>query len=200
LEAASTLFHAFDPNQPVGHLSGNLPHWRQEGRTYFVTFRTADSLPQEKLDQWLTQRAEWLRSNPEPHSEAQRGEYWESFPARYHHWLDQGYGSCVLKRPRLQAIIENALGYFGGERYQLDEFVVMPNHVHALVTPLGKHLLSSIIHSWKSFTASQINAALGQHGAFWQKESFDHIVRSTGSLEKFRQYIRDNPKIVVAKK
>jgi hypothetical protein len=66
LEAASTLFNAFDPDLPVGHLSGNLPHWRQESRTYFVTFRTADSLPQEKLDQWLMQRAEWSHSNPEP--------------------------------------------------------------------------------------------------------------------------------------
>jgi hypothetical protein len=46
LAAASTLFNAFDPDLPVGHLCGNLPHWRQESRTYCVTFRTADSLPQ----------------------------------------------------------------------------------------------------------------------------------------------------------
>jgi REP element-mobilizing transposase RayT len=78
--------------------------------------------------------------------------------------------------------------------------VVMPNHVHVLLSPLGEQLLSGIVHSWKSFTASQINAALGRQGAFWQKESFDHIVRSAASLEKFRQYIRDNPKNVVAKK
>jgi REP element-mobilizing transposase RayT len=76
----------------------------------------------------------------------------------------------------------------------------MPNHVHAIVAPLGEHLLSSIVHSLKSFTANKINEALGRCGAFWQKESFDHIVRSTDSLEKFRRYIRDNPKSVLAKK
>jgi REP element-mobilizing transposase RayT len=75
----------------------------------------------------------------------------------------------------------------------------MPNHVHALVTPLGAHLLSPILRSWKSFTAKKINASLGRSGAFWQKESFDHIVRSTASLGKFRQYILENPQSVVAK-
>ena len=76
----------------------------------------------------------------------------------------------------------------------------MPNHVHAIVTPLGEHLLSSIVHSWKSFTANQINNALNRRGAFWQKESFDHIVRSTDSLDKFRKYIRENPKNMAARK
>jgi hypothetical protein len=29
----------FDPNEPIENAAGNLPHWRQEGVTYFVTFR-----------------------------------------------------------------------------------------------------------------------------------------------------------------
>ena len=72
--------------------------------------------------------------------------------------------------------------------------------LHVLVAPLGRHFLSGIVHPGKSSTATEINAASAQHGAFWQKESFDHIVRSAAALEKFRQYIRDNPKNIVAKK
>jgi hypothetical protein len=68
-----------------------------------------------------------------------------------------------------------------------------------LVAPLGRHFLSGIVHSGKSSTATESDAALGQRGAFWQKESFDHIVRSAASLEKVRRYIRDNPKNIVAK-
>ena len=194
-DAASTFFQAFDRTKPVANLSGNLPHWRQSGTTYFVTFRTADSLPKEKLDQWEAERVEWMRTHPEPHSDADRREYYERFPERLQHWLDQGYGACVLARPELKKIFEDALRHFDGDRYQLGEFVVMPNHVHALVTPLNEHELSSILHSWKSYTATAINKRLGQAGAFWQKESFDHIVRSPASLEKFAQYIRDNPKV-----
>lgn len=65
-DVASTLLNAFDPSEPIGSLSGNLPHWRQDGTTYFVTFRTADSLPQEKLRQWVVEREEWLRENLDP--------------------------------------------------------------------------------------------------------------------------------------
>jgi REP element-mobilizing transposase RayT len=194
LEAASTFFNPFDPSEPIANLYGNLPHWRQDGATYFVTFRTADSLPQEKLRRWLEERSEWMRKNPEPHSETQRHEYWERFPARFQYWLDQGYGACVLVQERLRLMVENALCYFDGDRYELRDYVVMPNHVHAIIAPLGAHLLSSIIHSWKSFTANKINQALNLRGAFWQKESFDHIVRSSESLEKFREYIEVNRK------
>ena len=96
--------------------------------------------------------------------------------------------------PALRDIVESALHHFDGQRYELDEHVVMPNHIHVIVTPFGENLLSAIIHSWKSFTALKINSRLKQPGRLWQKESFDHIVRSADSLAKFRQYIRDNPK------
>jgi REP element-mobilizing transposase RayT len=149
--------------------------------------------------QWIDEREEWLRENKEPHSGAQRREYWERFPARLQYWLDQGYGACVLRQSTLRAMVEDALRHFDRDRYRLDEFVVMPNHVHVIVTPLNSYLLTSIVHSWKSFTAKRINAVLRQSGTFWQKESFDHIVRNGDSLEKFRDYIHNNPKSVIAK-
>jgi REP element-mobilizing transposase RayT len=191
-EAACALFQAFDANEPVANLSGNLPHWRQSGTTYFVTFRNADSLPKGKLEQWENERAEWMRTHPEPHSDDDRRDYYERFPLRFQHWLDQGYGACALTRPDLKQIVEDALRHFNGDRYQLGEFIVMPNHIHVVVTPLNGHELSSILHSWKSYTAGEINRRLNQRGAFWQKESFDHVVRSPASLEMFNEYIRNN--------
>ena len=56
----------------------------------------------------------------------------------------------------VRKIVENALRHFDGNRYALDEFAVASNHVHVLVTPLGEHDLSEILHSWKSFTAHEI--------------------------------------------
>ncbi len=194
-DAASTLlFHAFDRSKPSANLSGNLPHWRQDGTTYFITFRTADSLPQEKLERWERERAEWMRAHPEPHTDTERRDYFERFPERFQRWLDQGHGACVLARLELKDVVEKALRHFDGERYELGEFVVMPNHVHALLTPIDGNELSAILHSWKSYTAKVINKRLGQSGTFWQKESFDHIVRSPASLDRFAEYIRDNPK------
>ena len=54
----------------------------------------------------------------------------------------------------------------------------MPNHVHLLVCLLGDTDLLKQCRSWKKFTAGKINQVLGQTGRFWQKESFDHLVRS----------------------
>ena len=65
LEAA----HFFNPYAAIDMREATLPHWRQEGVTYFVTFRLADSLPAEKIDPWRRERQEWLNKHPEPWKE-----------------------------------------------------------------------------------------------------------------------------------
>ncbi len=184
----------FDPNAQVVVRRGKLPHWRQEGVIYFVTFRLADSLPQAKLD-WLQREKElWLRLNPEPRSECQRRQYDERFTQVIDCWLDAGYGSCILARPDCKSVMESTLAHFDGTRYELGEFVVMSNHVHVIVAPINGHQLNQILHSWKSFTAHAFNRLLHSSGRIWRQESFDHIVRSAEHLAKFEAYIRNNPK------
>ncbi len=186
-------FTPFDPNMPVGKASRHLPHWKQEGCTFFVTFRLGDSIPKDKLVQWQTELQEWLRQHPEPRTPEQEMEYAELFAERFHRWLDDCRGECWLKRPALSTIVEEALRFFDGQRYWLGHFVVMPNHVHCLVRPLGEHTLSDILHSWKSFAAKKMNAVLGREGKVWQDESFNCIVRDVPQLEQFSRYIQENP-------
>ncbi len=171
----------------------NLPHWRQEGTTYFVTFRLADSVPAARIKQFLAEREEWLALHPEPRLEADDREYHEKFANRLEKWLDAGAGSCVLRQSQAAGKVAAALRHFDGERYVLGHFVVMPNHVHVLVRPLAGHTLSEILKSWKSFTAREINQSLGRTGTLWQDESFDHVVRTPQALEQFAEYIRQNP-------
>ena len=192
-ETPALLFTPFDASAPVAIYGRHLPHWRQDGATYFVTFRLADSIPQDKLRQWEQEMKEWLEKNPEPHSAEQKADYHERFTEKFHRWLDAGMGECLLQRPELSAIVENALRHFDGERYALGHYVVMPNHVHVVVRLLQGHLLKEITHSWKSFTAHELNKVLGRSGKFWQDESFDCIVRNEAQLEKIGFYIRENP-------
>jgi hypothetical protein len=129
VEAASRRFSAlhdcddeigyFDPSAPLANLDGNLPHFRQEAVTYFVIFRTADSIPQAKLEQWLAERQQWLSSHPKPRSPETKREYFKLFPERIQHWLDAGYGECLLSRPELLQVVVDALNHFAGERYDL---------------------------------------------------------------------------------
>ena len=74
----------------------------------------------------------------------------------------------------------------------------MPNHVHALFRPLEKsdghyHALQTILHSLKRHTARQANKVLGREGAFWQHESYDHVVRDQKEWERIVAYVINNP-------
>jgi REP element-mobilizing transposase RayT len=189
----SNEFQPFHPWEEIETTHRHLPHWQQEGTTYFITFRLNDSIPQEKLVQWEAERSQWLTSHPEPWDETTTAEYSKLFPQRRQQWLDSGYGRGLLKLPAIAEVVRSALRYFDEKRYLLDEFVLMPNHVHVLVKPLPGYDLSSILHSWKSFTAKAINQVIGGTGAVWQDESYDHIVRSEDQLNFYRRYIRENP-------
>jgi REP element-mobilizing transposase RayT len=184
----------FDPHSEYQTARRNLPHWQQEAVTYFVTFHLGDSLPVEKLAALKEEKNLWLDANRPPLSALQVKEYHQRFSARIQRWLDSGYGSCVLARPEILNLVENALRFFEGDRYVLGEHVVMPNHVHALVEPRSHYTLTSILHSWKSFSANQINRITRSHGPVWHQESFDRIVRSPAHYNRIQEYIRANAK------
>ncbi len=74
-------------------------------------------------------------------------------------------------------IVATTLTHFDGNRYDLAAWCVMPNHVHAIVRPRDGHDLHKILHSWKSYSAQQINRLLQRSGQFWQSEYYDHIIR-----------------------
>ena len=199
-------FELFDPEADVRVTAGNLPHWYQPGVTYFITFRTDDSLPTEVADLWYRRRNDWLqRHGMDPSvpnwsaglrklTEKQQHEFHNTFSTEFMDHLDTGHGACVLKRPELARIVADSLRHFDGQRYHLGDFVVMPNHVHVLTGLLGETDVEKLCYSWKKYMATQINRALEQKGRFWQEESFDHLVRSPEQFAHFQRYIADNPK------
>jgi REP element-mobilizing transposase RayT len=76
--------------------------------------------------------------------------------------------------------------------YQLHSFVLMPNHVHLLVTPRVE--VSKTTQSLKRFTARQCNLILGLTGRpFWQDESYDRLVRNDTEFQRIARYIEVNP-------
>ena len=76
--------------------------------------------------------------------------------------------ACCDNRARRASWLAN-LRHFDRDRYLLDAYVVMPNHVHALVEPIGQHSMADILRSWKSFTANAINRALDRRGTVWMR-------------------------------
>ncbi len=192
--SAARSFRAFDPLAEVSLQKRHPPHREQTGCAYFVTFRLADSVAQETLGQWAEERTAWLQSHPEPWDWTTTREYMRVCEESRESWLDRGHGSCLLREPCAAGIVEGALRFFDGERYVLDHFVVMPNHVHLIVKPLAGYGLSAILHSWRSFMANSLNRELRRKGTVWMAESFDTLLRDWDHLENCREYIAANPR------
>ena len=201
-----TMFELFDPEAGVRIEKGaSQPHWYQPGVSYFVTFRTEDSMPVEVSRRWYAQRADWLqrhgismanrnwREQLDRLDVALRREFHETFSRQYLEALDKGYGACVLRQKELSQIVAKSLLHFDGVRYHMGDFVVMPNHVHLMVCLLGETDIEAQCTSWKRFTAKQINQELQDKGRFWQEESFDHLIRSPEQFEAIQRYIAKNP-------
>jgi REP element-mobilizing transposase RayT len=103
-------------------------------------------------------------------------------------------GPSYLKQPDIAELMIGAL-YDGDarfRRYSLHAFVVMPNHVHLLVTP--QVAATRWLGPLKGFTAYAANKVLGIVGRpFWQDESYDHLVRNNKEFERILNYIEWNP-------
>ncbi len=99
----------------------------------------------------------------------------------------------MLRQPELAKVVAESLQKFDGDRYELTDFVVMPNHVHLLAAFPNEEAMLKQCENWKHYQAVQINREIGSSGRFWQQDGFDHLVRSPEQFEHFRRYIADNP-------
>ncbi len=93
-----------------------------------------------------------------------------------------------------------------------DAFVIMPNHIHAMIVvgaalalppnptarkkgaASGAPTLANVIRAFKSISAIQVNRVLSRHGQpFWQRNYYEHIIRDEHELNRIREYVQNNP-------
>ncbi len=152
-----------------------LPHLHAIGQPLFVTFRLYDSLPPNR---------------PFPVANVTAGEAFVAMDRL----LDQARcGPAFLRQPAAAQLVMASLER-GAElgHYDMHCWVIMPNHVHLLITPRVD--VSKLLCSLKSATARQANTLLGRSGQpFWQEESYDHLVRDGDEFRRIRRHIENNP-------
>ena len=120
------------------------------------------------------------------------------------------YGNLVLEEWQKSAAIRNEI--------ELDEFVLMPNHIHAIIfihssgerlfadqllddqssTKPNKHLkpksLGALVAGFKSSVTAKINTQRNSPGqAIWQRNYYDRVLRDESELLRAREYIINNP-------
>lgn len=158
------LFKAGKENDlMISRTRGYLRHLLSPNGTYFLTFRLDDSLPAKLLIRWKNelQLAKSLQKDPKSIKELD-----QAYFSKIEKYLDTNYGSCWLKNPRIASLVVSALRYYHGQRYDLQSWTIMPNHVHGLYSVSEYTRLGSILQDWKSFTAHQANKLLCRSGRF----------------------------------
>ena len=137
------------------HSRGYLPHFDGGVIAQTITFRLADSLPQKGVEKWKRDLTQVAHMNAE-----------SALRKRVDAYLDQGYGACALRDARVATMVQDSLFHFDSERYWLSAWVIMPNHVHLLLTPRIEGSLSKIMKDLKSFTSREANKILVRRGQF----------------------------------
>ena len=162
----------------VTYYQRNLPHWHPSAKDLFVTWRLYGSLPHNLIAALKARK--WFS----------HGRHFREFDAS----LDSlKFGPAWLKQAPIASLVVAKMKHVQQlGMCQIHAYVVMPNHVHALVEPAGP--LEKITRSIKGPTAREANLMLGRTGdQFWQTESFDHWVRNSAEFERIRSYIEANP-------
>jgi REP element-mobilizing transposase RayT len=152
-----------------------LPHLEVIGQSQFITFRLHDSLPP------------W---RPFPAANLTSGQAFLTMDRL----LDQARcGPTFLRQQAIAEIVLASLKHGSKiEQYELHAWVIMPNHLHLLLTPRVR--LSKLLGSLKAVTGKRANLLLQRTGrAFWQDESYDHLVRSGDEFRRIERYIENNP-------
>lgn len=187
-------FRGLHPDFPIRMYQRHLPHWRQDGATYAVTFRQADSIPQEQLRTLKRWRDVWEQQHPEPRSELEWKRFAQEISNQTERWMDEGYGSCVFRQPKFSEMMSNSLLHFQNRHHFTSCFTVMANHVHAVIRPLTGFELEDCLQRIKQYVSLRVNQFLEREGALWEEESHDRIVRDEEHLWNVVQYIGRNPK------
>lgn len=152
------------------HSRGYLPHLDCPGLVQAVTFRLADSLP----DAVLLRLRDQGHGKPSPQSIALA--------------LDEGHGACLLGEPAHAARVQDVLLNRDGLDYRLLAWVIMPNHVHAVIETMAHCPLARVVGAWKSVTARRLG-----RGRIWQPDYFDRFVRDDRHLAAVIAYVEQNP-------
>ncbi|MFP4600833.1 MAG: transposase [Persicimonas sp.] len=154
---------------------GYLPHIHAD-RGQTITLRLHDSLPVAAYKRMLA-----MADSP-----SERSRLTERF-------LDEGRGSCILKRPEVAEIVRDSILWSDGKKYDLKDWIIMPNHAHVSYDN-GRKKPTRVAGEIKSFTSNEIlKVCDDQEAPIWLPGTFDRYIRDAAHDFNVQCYIWFNP-------
>lgn len=187
---------------PAHFYHRKLPHYQPAEATFFVTFRLAGSIPKDVIRRLrenhqlikkgiLAQKDLTDKEKRELQYVAQKQLFADTDA-----FLDTNPNEPYwLKEKAVAEIVSEAIHYRDMKQYDLQAYTIMPNHVHMMMTLLpDAPVLFKVMQHLKRNVAKMSNKVLGRTGlAFWEDESYDHVVRDEKEFYRILNYILRNP-------
>ncbi|MBI2471042.1 MAG: transposase [Planctomycetes bacterium] len=193
----------------------NMPHIQPGGATFFVTFRLAGSLSKEVVLKLKEERVENERLLHKLKDEKERKKEIDDQRKLYFGKFDEildkaASGQNWLKDEQIAKVVADAIRLHDKKEYDLLAYCIMPNHAHMVFTlrcdyvssaraearatsTTSRYIMTDILRLIKGSTAHEANKILNRTGAFWQHESYDHVVRDEKELNRIIWYTINNP-------
>lgn len=192
----------------------HLPHYQPPGCTFFVTFRLTGSLPLYVIQKLKAEHEAQLKLISGIEDQKVKKEQYRNYQTSYFEKFDS-----ILDKYRSKARwliqhavaekVKEAIHFYDGNTYELIAYTIMPNHVHMVFTPINvgrfsesptsgrngvsTYIVAKILQDLKKYTSHECNKILNRSGAFWQHESYDHVVRDEDELSRIVEYVLNNP-------
>ncbi len=181
----------------------HLPHYQPIEAEYHVVFRLAGSIPAKVINELREERETEQKCAGTLGNKGRRQEPWYKMNARYMAKIEglldnPSAGPRWLADHRIAEIVAEAIHYRDHRKYDLYAFTIMSNHVHMVFATVCRagcptDSVTDILQKLKWNTALKANRLLHRSGAFWQGESYDHVIRTDDELVRTIEYVLNNP-------
>ena len=181
----------------ISTVSGErIVHWELTGAIYHISLHLADSVPADQLAAWKEERMRFdalrRKRGGELSSEEVLGMR-QVFDERIERYLSSGFGCCALREPLVADAVACVLEHDNGERYDLHEWTIMPNHVHVVVAPKKGHPMKELIDQWKRVSAHAVTRFSAMRAPVWQRDFYSRIIRTREEYGRQMAYVWHNP-------
>lgn len=196
----------------------HLPHIQPIGATFFVTFRLQGSLPKSILSKLITKRDDALEKLIYRNDLTETERHQQQYQIERQYFIDYNdtldtikEGPHHLKIPELAQIVVDRMEKYNKQYYELCAYVIMSNHVHALldfsvqlknikeaVTEDNYTQLEKVMGLIKGGSAKYCNDWLREQKMptctpFWESETYDRFMRNPEHYNNTMNYIVNNP-------
>lgn len=173
-----------------------IVHWELAGAIYHISLHLADSVPVDQLAAWKEERMRFDILRQKRGGELSPEEVLgmrQVFDERIERYLTSGFGCCALREPLVADAVASVLEHDNGERYDLREWTIMPNHIHVVVAPKKGYPMKGLVDQWKRVSAHAVTRFSAMKAPVWQRDFYSRIIRTREEYGRQMAYVWHNP-------